>query len=88
MLFFIFEKLQNAGLVDVIKDLNLKRIKENFCAQKIFVQILLEIQLTEHCGTPEGAFSFRYLLEKTLKQGNKNGNQNKKDLVYSTYYIV
>ena len=32
-------------------------------------------------GTPEGTFHFRYLSEKKLKKGNKNGNQNKKYLV-------
>ena len=34
----------------------------------ISVQILLEIHLTEHYGTPEGTFLFQYLPEKKSKQ--------------------
>ena len=40
-----------------------------------------QIKVTFIYGTPEGTFPFRYLSEKKLKQGNLNGNQNKKYLV-------
>ena len=39
MLFLHNLELQNAGHVDVKKDLNLKRIKRNFCAQNLSLVI-------------------------------------------------
>ena len=38
-------------------------------------------------GNPEGAFPFRYLSEKKLKQGNWNGNQNKKYISFNGLVI-
>ena len=45
------------------------------------IDLTLKNPISCICGTPEGAFPFRYLSEKKLKQGNWNGNQKKKYLV-------